>query len=38
MHTTIRIRYPDIREDLSRRYPDIQYPTDIRHIVFEFDI
>jgi hypothetical protein len=38
MHTAIRIRYPDIEKIYPRKYPDIRYPTDIRHIVFEFDI
>jgi hypothetical protein len=34
MHTTIRIS----EKIYVIRYPDIRYPTDIRHIVFEFDI
>jgi hypothetical protein len=38
MHTSIPIRYLDIREDLSKKNLDIRYPTNIRYIVFEFDI
>jgi hypothetical protein len=38
MHIAIRIRYSDIRENYPRKYLYIRYPTDIRHIVFEFDI
>jgi hypothetical protein len=38
MHTGIRIRYPISEKIYPRKYPDIRYPTDIRHIVFEFDI
>jgi hypothetical protein len=34
MHTAIRIS----EKIYSRKYPDIRYPTDIRHIVSEFDI
>jgi hypothetical protein len=30
--------YPDKISGYPRKYPDIRYPTDIRYIVFEFDI